>query len=472
MSDDMFVYRTFQIWIKPGHRLFAYMDEACQRAKSLYNTTNFYIRQVFTARGGQAASQPLQQQIMDTLSAHLAAMNERRCAKNHSRSFELPSPEQPFVSYSFLDALFKVMQQPDYRALPAQSSQGIMKIVFQNWAAFFAGMKDYRNNPDKYTGKPNLPGYARGRVKEVVFSNQDCVIKDQKFLKLPKTKLRLNIGKLGYHDGQLKQVRVVPRYGQYVVELIFACQIIKKEAAPSDLLMAIDLGVDNLATIVTTTGSRPIIVKGKAVKAINQYYNKMKAHYTGILRQGKEPREGVHTSRRLERLHLKRHRRIKDMLHKASHHIVKLAIAQSIGTIIIGHNDGWKQKSAMGRRNNQFFSHIPHQKLIEMIQYKAAKEGITVLLTEEAYTSKASFLDQDPLPCYDEARTWAFSGKRIFRGLYQSAKGLIHSDVNGAANIMRKVFPNVSAQGANGIEGLDGNQTINVSTPLMLSILK
>ncbi|CAM4169220.1 transposase [Paenibacillus alkaliterrae] len=110
--------------------------------------------------------------------------------------------------------------------------------------------------------------------------------------------------------------------------------------------------------------------------------------------------------------------------------------------------------------------------LISMIQYKAAEQGIAVRLTEEAYTSKASFLDQDPLPHYDEERIWIFSGKRMYRGLYKSAKGLIHADVNGAANIMRKVFPNVSALGTDGIEGPNGNQTINVSTPLMLSILK
>ncbi|MDQ6420460.1 transposase [Paenibacillus sp. LHD-117] len=489
MSDTTLLYRTYQVWVKPGHELFSYLDEACQNAKNLYNTTNFYIRQVFTAWGQQEGLQPLQQQVIDILTAHIDTMNERRSEKNRSHPFELPSREHPFVSYSFLDALFKVTEQSDYRALPAQSSQGIMKVVFQNWKAFFVSTGDYRKHPEKYTGKPHIPGYARGKVKEVVFSNQDCVIKERKFLKLPKTKLQLSIGKIGRTEGKLMQVRVVPSHGHYVVEMVFACPIEKKQTAQehvlgvkhsdllmavnhSDLLMAIDLGIDNLATIVTTTGSKPMIVKGKIVKSINQYYNKMKAHYTGIVRQGKEPREGIHTSNRLERLHLKRYRRIKDFFHKASHHIVKLAVEQQVGTIVIGHSNGWKQASDIGRRNNQSFCHIPHQMLIGMIQYKADEQGIAVILTEEAYTSKASFLDQDPSFRFDEAVTYAFSGKRICRGLYQSAKGLIHADVNGAANIMRKVFPNVSAQRANGIEGLDGNQTINVSTPQMLSILK
>lgn len=471
-------YRTHQVWIKPGHRLFSYLDEACQKAKNLYNMTNFYIRQVFTAYGRNQPLQPLQQHVMDTMETHIQAINERQREKH--RPFELPSPEQPFVSYPLLDALFRVMNQPDYRALPTQSSQSIMKGVFQNWTNFFVSMKEYRHHPEKYTGKPNIPGYARSLVKEMVFSNQDCVIKERRFLKFPKTKLQLNIGKLGCTDGQLKQVRVVPDHGRYVVELVFACPREQKEAEPehgrsvnpSDFLMAIDLGVDNLATIVTTTGSQPLLVKGKMVKAVNQYYNKMKAHYIGVLRQGKKPREGVHTSKRLERLHRKRHLRIKDVFHKASHRIIQWAVDQHVGTIVIGHHDGWKQSPAMGRRNNQSFCHIPHQMLIHMIQYKAAEQGIEVLLTEEAYTSKASFLDRDPLPRYGEEGAWTFSGKRIHRGLYQSPKGFIHADVNGAANIMRKVFPNVSAKSTDGIEGLDGNQSVNVSTPRMLSILK
>lgn len=470
MLEEQKNYRAYQVWIKPGHRLFAYLDQACQDAKNLYNTTNFYIRQVFTAFGRNEPLQPLQQQVMDILEANLSAMNERLSENNRSRPFELPSQENPFIGYRFLDALFKVTQQDDYRALPAQSSQSIMNVVFQNWKAFFASQKDYRNHPEKYNGKTRIPGYARNREKEVVFSNQDCVIKERKYLKFPKTRLQLNVGKLGCTDGKLMQVRVVPSHGRYVVELVYAYQMVVKKAT-KEHVMAIDLGIDNLATMVTTTGSKPTVMKGKIVKALNQYYNKMRAHYTGLLRRGKAPGEGAYTSRRLERLHLKRRRKLKDLFHKASYAMVKLAVEEQIGTIVIGHNDGWKQASAMGRRYNQSFCHIPHRMLIGMIQYKAAEQGIEVVLTEEAYTSKASFLDHDPLPQYGAERKRTFSGRRIYRGLYKSAKGLIHADVNGAANIMRKVFPNVSAQGANGIEGLDG-KTINVSTPLMLSILK
>src|SRR5690606_12511170 len=134
--------------------------------------------------------------------------------------------------------------------------------------------------------------YTKSHVKEIVFSNQDCVIKAGKFLKLPKTKLQLNIGKLGCTSGKLKQVRVEPSYGHYIVELVFSYPQRVQETAHTHL-MAIDLGVNNLATIVTTTGAKPLIVKGGIVKAINQYYNKRKAHYMSLLRQGKLPHAGA-----------------------------------------------------------------------------------------------------------------------------------------------------------------------------------
>jgi putative transposase len=485
MSDTQ--YKTFQVWIKKGHSLFSYFEQMCQYAKNVHNTTNFYIRQVYTAYRQETSLQPLQQKVLDTLQQYIVQMNEGqdkayrlRMAREQQKpldqrkditcnQFALPSKENFYVDYHFLDSLFKAMKQADYRSLPTQSSQWVMKSVFQNWKSFFASIKDYRQYPEKYKGRPRIPTYCRAKEKEILFTNQDCVIKDHKYLKFPKTKQRLSIGKVGRVDGKLKQVRVIPKYGQYVVELIFDCPF--EPADPKKVenqrYMAMDLGIDNLATIVTNTGKKPTLVKGGKIKAINQYYNKMKAHYTGVLRQGKSSKGGPHTSTRLEKLHKKRHLRIKDLFHKASYYIVHMAVKQNIGTIIIGQNQGWKNESNIGKRNNQSFCHIPHHLMISMIQYKATHQGINVQLTEEAYTSKASFLDHDPLPVYEERKIQTFSGKRIHRGLYKSPKGIINADVNGAANILRKVVPTVSAYG---IEGLDGNQSVNVSTPLVLSI--
>jgi putative transposase len=354
MSDTQ--YKTCQIWIKKDHRLFPYFQHMCQNAKNLYNATNFHIRQIYTSFRQEIPLQPLQKEVLDTLHYYIGVMNERQLQAYQSKLskelqkpveerrdvpchvFDLPSEGSPYVGYHFLDSLFKVMAQTDYRALPIQSSQWVMKSVFQNWSSFFVSLKEYRQHPEKYKGKPRIPNYSRSKEKEIQFTNQDCTLKEGKFLKFPKTKQRLNIGKLGYTEGKLKQVRVVPKYGQYVVELIFECSR-KTEVIKNGHYMSIDLGIDNLATMVTTTGSQPVLVKGKHIKAVNQYYNKMKVHYMSILRHGKKPKEGEYSSKRLERLHQLRHRKIKDLFHKASYRIIQLAVEQNIGTIIIGQNE-------------------------------------------------------------------------------------------------------------------------------------
>ncbi|WP_188455644.1 zinc ribbon domain-containing protein, partial [Virgibacillus oceani] len=102
---------------------------------------------------------------------------------------------------------------------------------------------------------------------------------------------------------------------------------------------------------------------------------------------------------------------------------------------------GWKDHSNMGKRNNQTFTTIPHRLLVQMITYKVERHGIKVIMTEESYTSQASFLDYDDIPVYGEENNKSFSGKRVKRGLYRSKNGThMNADVNGAANIMKKVF--------------------------------
>ncbi len=404
--------------------------------------------------------QPLQWEVLKNIQKHVPKINdhqlsiyqkkvdkekakpveERKEIKCHL--FEEPSKENPYVHYNFLDALFKSMIQQDYRSLPTQSSQGVMKTVFQNWKSFYASLREYKMNPSKFKARPKIPGYSRSFEKEVSFSNQDCVMKENKFLKFPKTKERLNIGKLGFTEGKLKQVRVNPKYGHYVVELIFQVPSEQEMKESKQRYMSVDLGIDNLATIVTNTSRRPVLVKGKNIKSINQRYNQLKAHYMGILRHGKNPKEGPFTSKRLEKINHKRFNQMKGLFHKASCQIEQMALEEDIDTIIIGQNKDWKQNSNMGKKNNQSFVSIPHSLLIQMITYKAERHGIKVIVTEESYTSKASFLDNDEIPVYSENDSKkSFSGKRIKRGLYRSKNGtLLNADVNGAANIMRKVF--------------------------------
>ena len=206
--------------------------------------------------------------------------------------------------------------------------------------------------------------------------------------------------------------------------------------------MSIDLGLDNLATIVTNTGLQPIIVNGKGLKSTNQYFNKKKAHYQSVAKQMNDK----NYTNRLHQLTRKRNFKMEDALHKISRFIVDTALANQITTVVIGNNQGWKQSISLGRKTNQSFVTIPHQKLIEKICYKAKLQGIRVIITEESYTSGTSFLDgESPTKeLYDKKR-------RIYRGLFRSNQGvLINADVNAGYQILKKVFPN---EFSDGIEG-------------------
>jgi putative transposase len=177
------------------------------------------------------------------------------------------------------------------------------------------------------------------------------------------------------------------------------------------------------------------------LKDTNQFYNKRLAHLKSQL---PHPQRSSH---RIRRLTQRRNRRIDDYLHGASKHIIDHLSAKGIGKLVIGKNDGWKSEVTLGKRNNQNFVQIPHARFIQMLAYKAQLVGIEVSLTEESYTSKCSFLDQEDL-CHQAS----YLGKRVKRGLFRSKSGqTINADINASANIIRKVFPNAFADGVEDI---------------------
>jgi len=227
----------------------------------------------------------------------------------------------------------------------------------------------------------------------------------------------------------------VPKADHYVVEVLYQAEA-KAAQLDKSLFVALDPGVNVLAALTSNKpGFLPRLVAGGPVKAANQLYNKQRAYHQKKLAKGKEKR---FTSHRLDRITTKRHRRIMHYLHTASRRIIDLLVEEGIGTLIIGKNPFWKQEVALGRKHNQEFVQIPHAKFIEMLTYKAELVGITVLLTEESYTSKASFLDRDVLPTYDptqgpeQEEKPRFSGRRESRWYYVKGRAPLHSDVNGS----------------------------------------
>jgi putative transposase len=200
--------------------------------------------------------------------------------------------------------------------------------------------------------------------------------------------------------------------------------------------------------VTSNVGSlKPLLINGRGLKSINQYYNKKKAYLQSLLPKG------VYNSKKISQLTHKRNMKIHDFMHKASKGLIDYLVSNQIGKLVIGKNKNWKQNLNIGKKSNQSFTSIPFQKLIDMITYKAVLKGIEVLLTEESYTSKCSFIDMEPLKKQE-----SYKGKRVERGLFKSENGtLINADCNGSGNIIRKVFPNAfcgETQQANGIEGV------------------
>lgn len=317
-------------------------------------------------------------------------------------------------------------KQVDFVVLPAQTSQQIIKLLYQNWKSFARANKDYKKNPSKYKAKPRIPNYKDKQGYFVsVFVSKQARLKDG-FIHFPE---KANLSPLKTKVTSIKQVRIVPQATCFVAEVIYEKQEVHYENLKKYKFLSIDLGLNNFATSTNNIGQKPFIINGKVLKSVNQFYNKLNAKYKSLI-------GSKGTSKRLNRITRYRNNYIEDKLHKMSRYIVNYCLQNNIGTIVIGLNKDWKQSIDMGAKNNQKFVCLPHSRFIDKIRYKAKLVGIDVQVNEESYTSKIDHLALEPL-CKQEK----YLGKRKFRGLFQSSTGkLINADVNGSIGISRKVF--------------------------------
>jgi putative transposase len=383
---------------------FAVIDEAAFKSKNLYNAANYEYRQAFIHQG-------------------------------------------KYLSYSEVQC--RMQSHEAYKALPAKVSQQILMVLDRNWKAFREGLAAYYEDPSKFLGRPKPPKYKHKTAgRNILIYTLQALSggRSRKGIRgiIRPSELPIEVRTRQKH---IDQVRIVPRKDFYVVEVVYEQEARQANVDPA-LCAAIDLGTTNLAAIVSNKpGFRPVLVDGRRVKAWNQWYNKRIAK----LQQkfgGRKDR-----TRQMERITTKRNRRMDYALHTASRRIIDLLEKEGIGTLIIGLNPLWKQESQMNRRNNQNFVQIPHKRFIDMLSYKARLVGIIVEVKEESYTSKASFLDLDPIPVYDPEKQEKprFSGTREKRGLYRaSGKRYLNADVNGAYNILRKHRPDAFAKGVAG----------------------
>ncbi|MGH2497278.1 MAG: RNA-guided endonuclease InsQ/TnpB family protein [Ktedonobacteraceae bacterium] len=401
---------------------YAFIDAAAFKSKNLYNAANYEYRQAFIHEG-------------------------------------------QYLTYNEVQ---KRMQSHEaYQALPAKVSQQILMVLDNNWKGFKEGLKAFYEDPSKFLERPRPPRYkhkteGRNILIYTLQALQGGQSKQgvQGIIKpsgLPIT--------IKTQQQAINQVRIIPRNGYYVVEVVYSKASVQAQVDLS-CCVAIDLGVTNLAAITANReGFVPRLVNGRTLKAINQWYNKRMKELTLCLPKADRDR----VTKQMELITTRRNRQVNHYLHAASKSIIDLLVKQGVGTIIIGKTPFWKQGARMGKRNNQNFVQIPHARFIDMLTYKASLVGIQVELQEESYTSKASFLDLDPIPTYqpDDGTEYTFSGKRMGRRnrLYRTKDGrIICADVNGSYNILRKCKPDAFPPGD--AEGL----AAYVVQPLRLAI--
>lgn len=389
-----------QYIIKKKSEYFEMIDAAAFAAKNLYNLVNYHIRQAY--------------------------LHEHR--------------------YMQMKELYALVKGTDaYIALPRKVSNQVIWNVYHNWGAYYEAIKAWRDQPESFLGKPSIPKYKDKQDGRSLLVYEKGAVNKRYLNKCGfVTPSGLNIP-IYTRQSSIDQIRIVPRKNHYIIEIVYTVAIQPDPTLNNQFVAGIDIGVNNLAALSSNKpGFRPLLVNGKPLKAINQYYNKRKAELQSLLSYENANR---HSSNRINRMGEKRNRQINQYLHTASRRIVNLLIEEKIGVLVIGKNKDWKQNANMSRANNQNFVQIPFARFIDMLTYKAQLAGMVVVEQEESYTSKCSFLDRETI-----GKQASYAGKRKQRGLFVSASGkTINADLNGSYNIIRKAIPNAFC---NGIEGV------------------
>ena len=310
------------------------------------------------------------------------------------------------LEYSHYTSEYEMMDimryHPTYRALPAHSSQQIIKSLVKSWKSYFRSLKEYKKNPNKFLGTPRAPKYKRKNGFHTIFFTSDQVKVRNGYVIFPK---RLGMTIKTRIDKKIKAARILPKNDQFLLELIYEIEV--PDTKPTQNVAGVDFGVNNLIASVSNK-SRPVIVKGRKLKSIVQWFNKEKARLQSIYKK-----QDIEYGKKLSELLNNHYKRVEDFMHKSSRSFIDHCISNDIDTIVIGYNEGWKQKSGMGKVNNQNFVGIPFLNLLKKISYKAENVGIKVIITEESYTSKCSFVDNEEIKKHS-----SYLGRRVKRGLF------------------------------------------------------
>ena len=466
--------RTWKIMIRPDKDavLCRYFEENTTAAKCMYNAANFYIRNTMTGiRKSPEERTSHETEVLHYVFTGIQKANahsyEVYCKKQEEykkiggmtgavamsklkyKVVPYPTRDEWFLSYTVLDAIFKYTDHPTYRRMNSQVNQNAIKKTVKSWKSYFQLRKDYVIHPEKYKACPRIPGYIKQPAMTAAYTNQTAkfIRKDGRaYLRFVNHKPPVLIGKESLYSGMTYvKTEVKPQYGGYSILLTFKEDIILPEVPKfPKRILGIDIGVDNFCAVANNFGDTPFLIKGGAVKSMNQNFNKERARLLSEVTKGSDSTHSVKKTKQLHTLSRRRETRLRDFFYKTAWYLVRYAKRQQVEVIVAGHNEDQKQNICIGTRNNQNFVSIPFFRFLDILRYTAAKAGIPVVLREESYTSKANLLDLDPIPTYKkgDAANYTFSGKRVHRGLYKTDSGFfINADINGAGNILRKEYP-------------------------------
>ena len=326
--------------------------------------------------------------------------------------------------------------------LHSHTYQQCLKVLEKNWKSYFASIKDYKKNPNKYKGEPKPPKFKNhtNKKNEVIFTEAGIRVKNnilmlslskamQKKFQVKSLNFSIDTEKLPVNFEALQQIKIKWDNSIKQWHLILIYNKEEENKVTGSNIMSIDLGRDNLATLTFLEDTESYLIDGKVLKSKISYYNKEIARLNSIAMKQVGDSKKFKNTKQINKLYAKRDNFVNNYIHKASRKIIDLALQHNCNTIVIGDIEGIKQEN-----NVKSFVNIPHQKLVDKIEYKAKLVGLKVVYVKENYTSGCSALDLENInkANYDKSR-------RIVRGLFRSNKGiLVNSDVNGSLNILRK----------------------------------
>ena len=345
--------------------------------------------------------------------------------------------EGKFLKYEKNYTLLK--NSPNYKALNSNMAQQILKEVDGSFKSFFGLFKLAKQG--KYAFKDcKLPrylskdGYTTLVIGFVRLKGNKLIIPFSNSFKKTHKPIEIAIPPV-LLDKKVKEIRIIPKANArfFEIQYIYEAEYVQRNLNKNNAL-ALDLGINNLVTAVSSKGES-FIIDGRRLKSINQWFNKENARLQSI----KDKQHfGKKITNRQKAIARDRNNKVNDYMNKTARKIINYCIVHDIGTLIVGYNETFQRDSHIGKQNNQNFVNIPYGQLRSKLEYLCELNNIIFVKQEESYTSKASFWDKDNIPTYN-ADNLQFSGDRMHRGLYKTANGtLLNADVNGALNIMCK----------------------------------